>query len=255
MDTLYHILNIERNKFIAFNKYLSTQKNMPSVIFLHGLMSHMNSTKSLFLANYCKKADYNFITFDNFGHGNSSGNFIEETIGSWLNGLEIVLERLADQPTILVGSSMGAWLAILAAMKFPNKITSLICLASAVDFTEESIWKNLTKSQKKQMEQEKHLEITGTNCNDKYPISYQLILEARNHLLLNLDTIALSAPIHLIHGMKDVDVPYNISTQLVEKITSDMVVIKLIKNGDHRLARQDELSIITNSLEELILVK
>lgn len=109
---------------------------MPHVMFLHGLMSNMNGTKAVFLENYFKQHDYNFIAFDNFGHGKSSGNFLDETIGSWLTGVELVLNKLIIQPTIIIGSSMGAWLAILAAIKFPSKICGLIALAPALDFTE-----------------------------------------------------------------------------------------------------------------------
>ncbi|WP_425363908.1 alpha/beta hydrolase [Candidatus Tisiphia endosymbiont of Hybos culiciformis] len=290
MNKLY---NTEKKKFITYNNYKSNKKNMPSVMFLHGLMSHMNGTKAVFLENYCKTQDYNFITFDNFGHGKSSGNFLDETIGSWLMGVEMVLdefliysndpmnggnkqgvsvlgvhevreyantpkfcgtnsqEQKSIQPTIVIGSSMGAWLAILAAIKFPSKICGVVALAPAIDFT-ETIWENLTEIQKIQMQQQKWLEVGGRNCNDTYPISYQLILEAKNHLLLNSNSINLKQPVHLIHGMLDVDVPYTISSKLVEKITSDIVVMKLIKDGHHNLARESDLAIIANSLEEII---
>ncbi|MCC8483437.1 MAG: alpha/beta hydrolase [Rickettsia endosymbiont of Labidopullus appendiculatus] len=248
------IYNTENKKFITYNHYKSSKKNMPSVMFLHGLMSHMNGTKAIFLENYCKKQDYNFITFDNFGHGRSSGDFLDETIGSWLMGVELVLNKLIIQPTIIIGSSMGAWLAMLATIKFPSKICGLIALAPAIDFT-ENIWENLTESQKKQMQQQKWLDVDGRNCNNTYPISYQLILEAKNHLLLNSNSINLKKPVHLIHGMLDVDVPYNISSKLVEKITSDIVVIKLIKDGHHNLSRESDLAIIANSLEEIIKYK
>ncbi|MCC8399070.1 MAG: alpha/beta hydrolase [Rickettsia endosymbiont of Gnoriste bilineata] len=248
------IYNTEKKKFITYNHYKSNKKNMPHVMFLHGLMSNMNGTKAVFLENYCKKHDYNFITFDNFGHGNSSGNFLDETIGSWLTGVELVLNKLIIQPTIIIGSSMGAWLAILAAIKFPSKICGLIALAPALDFT-ETIWNNLTEIQKIQMQQQKWLEFNGRDCNGKYPISYQLIFEARNHLLLNSNSINLKKPVHLIHGILDTDVPYTISSKLVEKITSDIVVMKLIKDGHHNLSRESDLAIIANSLEEIIKYK
>ncbi len=249
MDKIYHTSN---NSFIAYNNNKSNKKNMPSVIFLHGLMSNMNGEKALFLENYCKKFNYNFIRFDNFGHGESSGKFLDQTIGLWLTGLELILEQLAQHPTILIGSSIGAWIAILATLKFPNKVKGLICIAPAIDFTEEIIWNNLTDAQKEQMKQQKWLEISGQNCNSKYPITYQLICEARNYLLLNKATINLKIVVHLIHGMLDSDVPYSISTRLAQKINNDMVVTKLIKNGDHRLSRETDLDIIANSLQEII---
>ncbi|WP_341789421.1 alpha/beta hydrolase [Rickettsia endosymbiont of Polydrusus tereticollis] len=252
MNKLYYT---PQEGFVVYNNYKITDKNVPSVIFLHGLMSNMSGEKALYLMDYCKKNNYNFIAFDNFGHGNASGNFVSQTIGSWLSGLELVLDKLIDDEAILIGSSMGGWLGILAALNFPSKIKAkikaLICLAPAADFTED-IWQNLSKEDKTKMQQEGFLEISGRNCRDKYPISYNLILEAKNHLLLMRDNIDINIPIHLIHGMLDEDVPYNISIKLLEKIVSKKMVMKLIKDGNHKLSREEDLKIIVNSLEEVI---
>ncbi|MCC8417677.1 MAG: alpha/beta hydrolase [Rickettsia endosymbiont of Bryobia graminum] len=245
-------INTIKNQYITYNQYKSTKKNTPLVVFLHGLMSNMNGKKSHFIHEYCKKQDYNYITFDNFGHGKSSGHFIDQTIGSWLTGLELVLNELVNNQCILVGSSMGGWLALLAAMKFPDKIKAIVGIASAPDFTEELIWNKLPDTQKKQMEQFTYLPIKGNKCQDVYLISHQLIIEARKHLLLNNGKINLTIPIHLIHGMLDCDVPYSIANRLLEKLSSDSVVMKLIKDGDHRLSRDEDLIVIANSIEELI---
>lgn len=245
-------IHTANNQYITYNQYKTITKNKPLVVFLHGLMSDMNGKKSQFLYEYCKKQDYNYITFDNFGHGKSSGRFLDQTIGSWLEGLELILNDLVNDQCILVGSSMGGWLSILAAMKFPDKIKAIVGIASAPDFTEELIWKKLPEAQKLQMEQLAYLPIRGDKCQDTYLISYQLIIEARKHLLLNKDKINLQIPIHLIHGMLDPDVPYSFSNKLIEKIESNSVVIKLIKDGDHRLSRKEDLAIMANSIEELV---
>lgn len=245
----------DSSRFIAYNNYKSNKKNMPTVIFLHGLMSSMSSTKALYIANYCKIHNYNFITFDNFGHGASSGKFIEETISSWLSAIELVLNNLIEENCIIIGSSKGGWLALLAALKFPKKVQALICLAPAVDFTEESIWQSLSLERQLKMQQDGWLEISSDACSDKYPISYKLIAEARNHLLLKENIIKLDIPIHLIHSMADLDVPFTVSTQLMEKISSDKVVLKLIKDGGHNLSRCQDLKIISHSLEEIIKLK
>ncbi len=250
MDKLY---NTDNNKYITYNRYQTIQKNRPSVLFLHGLLSDMNSKKSNFLEQYCKQQDYNYITFDNFGHGKSSGNFIEETIKSWLEGVELILTRLVEQPTIIVGSSMGAWLAILAAQNFPNKVKALICLAAAVDFTEIAIWNRLPVAQKKQMKEQGWLEIRGEkDCSKVYPISYRLITTAQKYLLLNTN-IHLKIPVHLIHGMADSDIPYTFSSKLLEQIDAPTVVMKLIKDGNHQLSRETDLAIMASSIEEVIL--
>lgn len=249
MNKIYHT---HIDQFIAYNKYKSNKKNVPYVIFLHGLMSNMEGAKALHLEEYCKKRQYNFIRFDNFGHGESSGKFLNETIGSWLLGLEIVMDKLVDGPAILVGSSMGGWISLLYGIKFPEKLKGLIGIAPAPDFTETAIWQKLPPQLQKKMQNEEWLEVSGTDCGDSYPIAYQLIKEARNHLLLNANSIPLDIPVHLIHGMRDADVPYNISLQIVEKLTSKNVILKLIKDGNHRLSRPIDLEIITNSIETII---
>jgi len=242
----------DSSRFITYNNYKSNKKNMPTVIFLHGLMSSMASTKAVYIANYCKIHDYNFITFDNLGHGESSGKFVEGTIGSWLSAVELVLNNLIEENCIIIGSSKGGWLALLAALKFSAKIYALICLAPAVDFTEENIWRNLTAQQKLKMQHDGWLDIKSKFCDHKYTISYKLIAEARNHLLLGENIIKLDIPIHLIHSMADLDVPYNVSIKLMEKISSNKVVLKLIKDGGHSLSRPQDLEIISHSLEEII---
>jgi pimeloyl-ACP methyl ester carboxylesterase len=162
----------------------------------------------------------------------------------------MVLKLTHESPVILIGSSMGCWLAMLAALKNPKKIVGLIALAPAPDFTEESIWQKLPQTLQEQMQRDGAIEISGY-CQEKYLISYQLITEAKNHLLLNKPAIELSCPVHLIHGMLDRDIPYTLSTRLAQKITSQNVVIKLIKDGDHRLSRPSDLRIISNSLAEV----
>ncbi|WPY00804.1 Alpha/beta hydrolase [Candidatus Trichorickettsia mobilis] len=240
------------SQFIVYNQIKSNQKNTITIIFLHGLMSDMHGTKALYLENYCIKAGYNFIRFDNFGHGNSSGNFTEQTISSWMSGLEMILNKLVTGSIVLIGSSMGGWLSLLQAIKNTHNLLGIICISAAPDFTEELIWKKLPLVQQTKMQKDGVLEVSGSCCDTKYPISYKLVHEARSHLLLNKKTIAIDCPTHLIHGLKDLDVPYHISVKLMEKIAGDTIVLKLVKDADHRLARSIDLEIIANSINEII---
>ena len=246
------IYSTDKDKFISYNHHKSNKKNNPHIIFLHGLMSNMEGTKAKHIETYCRIKDYNFTKFDNFGHGKSSGKFTDETISSWTAGLELALETLAETPVILIGSSMGAWIALLAAIKHSSKIKSVICTAPAPDFTEESIWKKLPSSHQEEMKSAGVLKVSGADCNSGYLISYKLIEDARDYLLLNSDSIEISCPVHLIHGTLDKDIPSNVSVQLLDKITSSHVVLKLIKDGEHNLSRASDLQIITNSIEEII---
>ncbi|MFV0250950.1 MAG: alpha/beta hydrolase [Rickettsia aeschlimannii] len=248
---MHKLYNKTQDKFIVYDNYRIINTNIPSVIFLHGLMSSMQSTKAIYLIDYCKKNNYNFIIFDNFGHGNASGQFKDQTISDWLEGVSLVLDKLINTEAILVGSSMGGWLALLAALRFPDKIKGLVCVAPAPDFT-ENIWQNISLNDQNKMQKEEILEVSGKNCEHKYPISYKLIEDAKKHLLLTKKHIDINIPVHLIHGMLDEDVPYNVSVKLLEKITSKQIVMKLIKDGYHNLSREEDLTVMTNSLEEVI---
>lgn len=248
------ISTINQEKFITYNKHYSNKNKVPYVIFLHGLMSNMDGSKAVYFEEYCIKNSYNFIKFDNFGHGKSSGEFVKENISSWLEGLNLIIEQLTDGSIILVGSSAGAWISLLGSLQHKSKILGIICISAAPDFTEELIWKNLSNQERTQLHQNGIINVRGSSndCNYSYPITYDLILNGRKHLLLNQIKINITCPVHLIHGMQDIDVSYSFSLQLAEKIISKQITIKLIKNGDHRLTRPQDLIVISNSLEEII---
>ncbi len=243
-----------KEKFVAYYKLNANKKKAPYVVFHHGLMSDMNGAKAVYIEKYCKWRDYNFIRFDNFGHGLASGQFVDETISSWLEGLSLVISKLSDGPVLLVGSSMGSWITTLGAIKYPEKIIGMVGISSAPDFTEELIWNKITPRKQAVLKAEGVAEVSGAdpNCSHAYPISYKLILDGRKHLLLTEKHIEISCLVHLIHGMKDADVPYSISQRLAEKIVGNEVVIKLLKGANHSLSRDEDLQIICNSIEEVL---
>ncbi len=248
-----NFLHSNNEQIIAYHNHFVAKKEAPYLIFHHGLMSNMNGDKALFVENYCKQRGYNFIRYDNYGHGASSGKFIDQTISSWLEGLLFVIKQLTTGPVILVGSSLGAWISVLAGTIVPERIVGIITISAAFDFTEELIWNGLTHGQKNKLEKDGVCEISGANpgCSQKYPISLNLIKDARQHLLLNRNNIDITCPVHLIHGMQDIDVPYTISIRGAGKIKSNNVVIKLIKDGNHSLSRPSDLQLLCNSIEEI----
>ena len=248
-----NFLHSNNEQIIAYHNHFVTKKEAPYLIFHHGLMSNMNGDKALFVENYCKQRGYNFIRYDNYGHGASSGKFITQTISIWLEGLLFVIEQLTAGPVILVGSSLGAWISVLAATIAPKRIVGIITISAAFDFTEELIWNGIELEQKEKLEKEGVCEVGGANpnCSRKYPISLKLIEDARQHLLLNRNNIDITCPVHLIHGMQDIDVPYTISIRGAGKIKSNNVVIKLIKDGNHSLSRPSDLQLLCNSIEEI----
>ncbi len=251
MDILY---TDNKEKFLAYNKYKTAKKKAPFIIFHHGLMSDMNGSKAMWLEEHCKVNDYNFVRFDNYGHGQSSGEFSRQTISDWQEGLNFIIDKLAKHPVLLVGSSMGAWITLLASIKRPNDIIGMVGISSAPDFSEELIWDKLTEDQKQKMNTEGICDVGGTdpNCGHVYPISFDLIKDGRKNLLLNKDKINIKCPVHLIHGQQDIDVPSSISMRVFSKISHDNISIKLIKDGNHSLSREKDLRIICNSIDEII---
>lgn len=251
MDILY---TDNKEKFLAYNKYKTAKKKAPFIIFHHGLMSDMDGSKAMCLEDHCKRNDYNFIRFDNFGHGQSSGKFSDQTVSSWQEGLDLVIDKLTTEPVLLVGSSMGAWITLLASIKRPNNIIGMVGISSAPDFSEELIWNKLSYTQKQKMKTDGICDVGGTdpNCKHIYPISFDLIKDGRNHLLLNNDKINIKCPVHLLHGQQDIDVPSSFSERVFAKISHDNVSLKLIKDGNHSLSREKDLNMVCNSIDEII---
>ncbi len=233
-----------QEEFLAYNQYKAINPKKYGIIFLGGFMSDMNGTKASALAKFAINKDIDFIRFDYFGHGNSSRKFINCTIGDWLdNTLNIIDKLTGNKQQILIGSSMGGWIMLLAALKRPEKISHMIGLAAAPDFTEELIWDNMSLKQKRLIELQGQVEFKNDFAQSSYPISKKLINEARTHLLLKKD-INITKPITLLHGMKDLDVPYHTSIRIAENINSESAKVILLKNSTHRLSDPHELNLV-----------
>ncbi|MES2214698.1 MAG: alpha/beta hydrolase [Pseudomonadota bacterium] len=235
---------ISDDEIIAYQHHKS-KKNLPCVVFLHGLMSDMQGSKSQYLYNYCCSKDIPFLAFDNLGCGKSSGNYIDQTMGKWLDSAKKMIRALTENGAIIVGSSAGAWTALSLAMSMKDLVKGLICIAAAPDFTED-MWESLPPQHQERLHSGEVLDIQG------YPLSYNFIEEGRNHLLLNKEIIPIDCPVHFLHGVKDTVVSHNLSMQLFDKISSKRAVLKLIKDGDHRLSRPEDLTAISNSLDEIL---
>lgn len=245
---LYHS---NQETFIAYRKSAPKKSNKFGLIFLGGFNSDMNGTKACAISKYAEQHDYDFIRFDYSGHGNSSGEFKAGSLDTWLQDTLYVIDKLTDKPQILIGSSMGGWLMLLAALAIPEKIKGLIGLAAAPDFTEELIWKDLSDEQKQELADKKQIFYSNEFCTDPYLISEKLILESRRHLLLDKE-IPLNIPIHLIQGMKDDDVPFSTAIRIAEKVQSENVKISLLKNSGHRLSSPEELQFIFEVIDDFI---
>jgi pimeloyl-ACP methyl ester carboxylesterase len=222
----------------------------PTVVFLGGFMSDMTGRKAAALAEFCARRGQGFLRFDHFAHGESSGTMEEATVGGWERDTVAVLNRLTEGPLVLVGSSMGAWVMLLAALAQPHRIHALIGLAAAPDFTEELVWNAYTPEEQAKLMHEGKIIEPSPYGERPYVFTRELIEDGRRHLLLN-GPIAIEAPVRLIHGIADRDVPYTISLRLAEKLTTKDVVVSLIKGADHRLSRDEDLARIAETVAAL----
>lgn len=226
----------------------------PGLIFLGGFMSDMSGTKALALEAYARRRGRNFLRFDYRGHGQSSGRFEEATIGDWLGDALAVLDQASEGPQILIGSSMGGWIALLAARARPERVAGLVGIAPAPDFTEDLIWGRATPEQRAALESVGYVDSPSEYREAPYRITQRLIEEGRNHLLLNAP-IPITCPVRLIHGMADADVPWQTSLRLAEALESADVEVTLVKSAAHRLSEPEDLARLEHAIEELSVPK
>lgn len=223
----------------------------PGIVFLHGFHSDMEGGKALALEALCRDQGRAFLRFDLFGHGKSSGRVEDGCVSRWADDAVAALDELTDGPQILVGSSLGGWIALLAALRRRSRVVGLVGVAAAPDFTEDLMWAGFTPEQRTQMREQGHVVLP--NCyepENPWTVPRLLIEDGRNNLLLR-DAINLTCPIRLIQGQKDDDVPWETATRLADCLASDDVEITLIKDGDHRLSREHDLKRLCTVVDTL----
>jgi pimeloyl-ACP methyl ester carboxylesterase len=227
----------------------------PTVFWLGGFRSDMRSTKAEALDLWAKRTGRAFVRFDYSGHGESGGRFEDGTISGWLEDTLAVLETFATGSFVLVGSSMGGWLALLAARELRRRDharspAGLVLIAPAVDFTERLMWQQFPpEAQRAILEQGLYLRLS-LYSPDPYPITRALIEDGRRHLLLD-GAIVTGCPIHILQGMQDPDVPWRHALELVEHLPGDSVSLTLINDGDHRLSRDEDLERLIAAIEDI----
>ena len=232
---------------IAYNRF---DGRAPGVVFLGGFRSDMTGAKALALEGFCQGRGQSFLRFDYSGHGASGGEFTDCTVSTWLDDSLDVLEKLTEGPQILVGSSMGGWMMLLAALRRPERVAGLVGVAAAPDFTEELMWPNMAAPTRKKLMKDGVVYRPSAYGDGPYPITKALIEDGRNHLLLGAP-IPIRCPVRLLHGMADQDVPWSYSQRLADRLESEDVTVTLFKKGGHRLAEPDEIERMTQAVAEL----
>jgi pimeloyl-ACP methyl ester carboxylesterase len=226
----------------------------PGLFWLGGFKSDMKGTKAEALDRWAEDAGRACVRFDYSGHGESGGEFTVGTIGRWLEESLAVYTRFAQGPQVIIGSSMGGWLALLLARALPKlngtaPIAGMVLIAPAVDFTEELMWKQFSDATKRQIEQKGTWLRPSAYGEEPYPITRGLIEDGRRHLLLG-GLIETRCPVHVLQGVQDPDVPWRHAVELVSRFSRDDVVLTLIKDGDHRLSRPEDIDRLIAAVKE-----
>jgi pimeloyl-ACP methyl ester carboxylesterase len=240
---------------IAFRQRCSQQENRAGLVWLCGFKSDMASTKARALDVFCEQSGHALLRFDYSGHGASGGLFEAGTMTRWLEETLTVIRAATTGPQILVGSSMGGYLALLAARALARtgeaaRLAGMALIAPAVDFTEALIWENAPADARRAIIEQGAWARRSPYSPEPYPITKALIEDGRRHLLLG-DIVRTHCPVRILQGMRDEDVPYRHVMTLVEHIAGDPVTLTLIKDGDHRLSRPQDLDLLIAAIEGL----
>ena len=228
----------------------------PGLFWLSGYKSDMKGTKAEALAHWAEEARRACVRFDYSGHGESAGAFTDGTIGRWLADSLGVFDACCRGPQILVGSSMGGWLALLLVRELkkreppgPASVAGMVLVAPAVDFTEELMWNRFTPAIKQELAETGVWARPSQYSAEPYLVTRQLIEEGRKHLLLG-GMIETGCPVRILQGVEDPDVPWRHAVELVARLASDDVVLTLVKDGDHRLSRPEDIERLIRAVAE-----
>jgi pimeloyl-ACP methyl ester carboxylesterase len=232
----------------------------PGLFWLGGFKSDMKGSKAQALDAWAGENGRACLRFDYSGHGESSGDFLDGTIGRWLEESVAVFSAFCRGPQVVIGSSMGGWLALLLSRELRRRaeagqpalasIVGLVLIAPAVDFTEELMWKRFPAAIRKEIEQKGAWQRPSAYSEEPYLITRKLIEDGRNHLLLG-GLLETGCPVRILQGVQDEDVPWQHAVELVSRLARDDVVLTLVKDGDHRLSRPEDIERLIQAVSEL----
>lgn len=227
------------------------RKGAPNVLFIGGYASDMTGTKAEFLAERCAVAGFTFLRFDCRGHGQSSGNFIDGTIGDWFDDASMIFDQRTEGPQIIIGSSMGGWLAMMLALKYPERVRALIGIAAGPDFTEDMVVPEMTREQQVHLERDGVMYAEASPPYPPLPFTKRLIDEAKAHLLLR-KPLSIKCSVRLLQGMQDKDIPWQHAMKIADVLKNGDVRLYLVKDGEHRMSRPEDLDLLWRTIEEFV---
>ena len=223
----------------------------PGVVFLGGFKSDMRGSKAEHMAQWAARTGRAFLRFDYSGHGESSGDFEDGSIGDWAADAMAAISTLTDGPQVLVGSSMGGWISLLVARAMPERVAGLVGIAAAPDFTEDGYWAAATPAQREALLRDGRWELPSEYSDAPYVITRHLIEDGRNHLVLR-SPLALPFPVRLLQGTADPDVPMDWALRLLDHAQSPDLHLTLVKGADHRFSTPECLGLIEAAIAEVL---
>ncbi|XP_078055125.1 palmitoyl-protein thioesterase ABHD10, mitochondrial-like isoform X2 [Mustelus asterias] len=223
----------------------------PGIVFLSGFMSNMNGEKAVALENFCRSAGYSFVRFDYTGCGSSEGNFKDCMLRDWKNDVLTVLDNLTTGPQILVGSSMGGWLMLLACLARPDRVAGMVGIATAADHFITAFNQLPPEVRMEAAETGEYTRPSKSIEGGFYTIQYNFVKEAEEHSLLQ-SSIDIACPVRLLHSMNDEVVPWQTSLKVAEQLKSDDVDVILRKGGEHRMSHSDDIKLLITVVNDLL---
>ncbi|MEL6687630.1 MAG: alpha/beta hydrolase [Pseudomonadota bacterium] len=230
--------------------YHRVEGHGPMIIWCGGLKSDMDGTKAVDLAKRCEEVGQAYIRFDYFGHGKSEGEFTDGTISRWASDVVAMIDRYGSNGTVLIGSSMGGWASLLAALDRPEAVAGLVLINPAPDFTEKMVWAGWD-DHKRQMLVEDGVVYEPSDYDEPYAYSQALIEDGRERQILD-DPIDFKGPVEILQGAEDTVVPPDYSKAIIDTLTSDKVGYTLVKGGDHSLSSPQDLNRLWRTLQSVL---
>lgn len=218
-------------------------------VWMCGFKSDISGTKVLRLEDWANRTGHGFLAFDYSGHGESGGAFEDGTVSQWRADALAAIDSQTDGPLVIVGSSMGGWMALLAALARPDRVKGLVLIAPAPDFTEKLMWPEFSPEAQAEI-MEKGFTLRPSDYDEPYTITRALIEDGRQWQVLDAP-IVFDGPVRILQGMQDTDVPWTHAARLVDAMTTSDLAITLIKDGDHRLSREQDIARLLATCDEM----
>ena len=230
--------------------YHFTPGDAPGIVFLGGFRSDMDGTKAVYLEDWAKKEGRAFLRLDYSGHGKSSGDFLDGAIGDWFEDAAEVIKAVTSGPQVIVGSSMGGWIALLIARAMPERVAGLVGIAAAPDFTEDAFYESFSDDERIALTRNGRIERENDYSDEPYIITQRLIEEGRERLVLR-DPLPLPFPVRLLHGTADKDVLMSVPLRILEHADGEDIQLIFVKGADHRFSSAACLEMIAGAVGEV----